>query len=71
MSAKAAFRQSDVRRAIQAVESGGSFVRAVEIEANGTIRVLTGERPLRLASNNDDDWVASAGETEVPRAKGS
>lgn len=62
------FRQSEIRRAMQAVESGGGFVRAVEIDPDGTVRILTGPRPDPLASNENDDWVAFAGTPEISRA---
>lgn len=64
-----AFRIADVRRAIQAVESGGKCVTAVEFFGRDRFRVLTGQPSTAPASEHDaDDWVSDAGEKAVQRA---
>lgn len=66
------FKQCDVERAIRGVQALGLTVEAVEISADGAIRVLT-RRPLPgVALNDDDDWVNLAGETtDHRRARGA
>ena len=58
------FKQRDVERAIRGAQAGGLTVEAVEISAEGSIRVLT-RRPLPgVPLNDDDDWVNLAGATK-------
>jgi hypothetical protein len=64
----APFRASDISRAWRAVESVGGIVRAVEIAPDGTLRLLTDPSTTVPASNDDQDWVALAGQAEISRA---
>lgn len=66
------FKQSDIERLIRGAQALGLTVEAVEIAADGAIRVLT-RRPLPgVALNDDDDWVNLAGETtDHRRARGA
>ncbi|WP_228866168.1 hypothetical protein [Roseibium aggregatum] len=43
MKTKATFKQTDVKRAIKAVQEAGLEVQTVEITRDGTIRILTSE----------------------------
>ena len=76
------FRQSDVVRAIKALQVAECEVRGVEVEPSGTFRVLRGsaalsdaediERRMREAFGEGDDWEALAGRDDQmpgPRRK--
>lgn len=66
---RATFSIVDVRRAVQAVESGGKCVTGVEFLGGERFRVLTGDEPGDSASTSDaGDWVDDAGEKAVRRA---
>jgi hypothetical protein len=58
MSRAAAFKQSDVTRAVKGVEDGGKSVAAVDIKRDGTIRVFIGQpaRASDLTSEGPDEW---------------
>lgn len=64
-----AFSIVDVRRAVQAVESGGKCVTGVEFLGGDRFRVLTADNPPPPPSGEQsDDWVSHAGETAVRSA---
>ena len=70
-ASRVTFRKCDVRRAMQAVESGGRCVESVEFFPNGGFRVLTratGEAAVQL---DNQDWTDLAGLPEVSRAQGA
>lgn len=49
MTAKVAFRQADLQRAVKAVQAAGLPLTAIEIEPDGTIRILTSEPASALS----------------------
>lgn len=51
------FRESDVRRAVRAVEAAGKEVAAVEISAEGKIRIVVG-KPGEQDSQAVNEWDA-------------
>ena len=66
---RASFSIVEVRRAVQAVESGGKSVTGVEFLGGDRFRVLTGD--LSEAPTSDQqlgDWVDDAGEAAVRSA---
>jgi hypothetical protein len=56
MTRAAAFKLSDVQRAVKAVQAAGLTVHAVEVTPDGTVRVLTG--PAGAAMIEDPATVA-------------
>lgn len=63
----AAWTKADVRRAIQAVETGDKCAQAVEFNLDGSFKVLIGrasEAPVVAQA----DWTDLAGQTDLHRA---
>jgi hypothetical protein len=57
----AAFRQSDVTRAVKAVGAAGVGIARVEIDKAGKIIIITGEttdQPGQASGNDLDNWIA-------------
>lgn len=61
MTKAAAFRLSDVQRAIKAAAGSGLTVSGVEITKNGTIRVLTGAAAAAQGLSPFEAWEAANG----------
>ena len=60
--AASTFRKSDVKRAIQAVESAGMTVRRVEIDTAGKIILVPDDGATAMQPNPQDpldNWIAS------------
>ncbi|MHC3128155.1 hypothetical protein OB03_13120 [Brevundimonas sp. GN22] len=60
MTIHVAFRQTDIRRAIKAVESGGKSVAAVDFPPEGGFRLVVGEgvsipKPIKGGQNEWDE----------------
>jgi hypothetical protein len=53
----ATFRESDVRRAVHAVEATGREIAAVEISADGKIRIVVGKPGEQVSTINPWDEV--------------
>jgi hypothetical protein len=68
MTRAATFKQGDVRRAMQAVESGGRCVESVEFFPGGSFRVLTRAPGEAAVQQDNQDWTDLAGAPEVSRA---
>jgi len=60
MTRAAAFKLSDIQRAVKAVQAAGLKVHAVEVAPDGTIRVLTS----RAAGATQDDPAVVAWEVK-------
>jgi hypothetical protein len=57
----AAFRQSDLTRAVKAVTAAGGGIARVEIDKAGKIIIITGEttdQPGQASGNDLDNWIA-------------
>jgi hypothetical protein len=57
----AAFRQSDLTRAVKAVTAAGVGIARVEIDKAGKIIIITGEttdQPGQASGNDLDNWIA-------------
>ena len=55
---RCSFRESDVRRAVRAIEATGKEVCAVEISAEGKIRIVVGKpNPQQSVGGNEWDEV--------------
>ena len=64
---RCSFRESDVRRAVRAIEATGKEIAAVEISAEGKIRIVVGKpNPQQSAGGNEwDEVLANAEDTQV------
>jgi hypothetical protein len=66
---RASFSIVEVRRAVQAVESGGKSVTGVEFLGGDRFLVLTADKSAPPPSGEQsDDWVTHAGDTAVRSA---
>lgn len=63
----APWTKTDVRRAIQAVETGDKCAQAVEFLPDGAFRVLIGKAP-EAPVVAPADWTDLAGQKNLPRA---
>lgn len=59
---RTSFRAADVRRVLAWIQSSGLSVEAVEITVDGSLRVLTTRPSPAVAVNQNEDWVAHAGQ---------
>ncbi len=66
--ARTPFRQTDISRAIKAVEKAGKSVARVEVDHNGRIVVICGE-PEEVARTGTVDLVAIARGEDGPKGK--
>ncbi len=57
-----------LRDAIAAFEAAGRTVAGLRVYPNGTVDILTEGPAAPPVANDDGDWVALAGQTEIPRA---
>lgn len=55
---------------IRAMEACGQPFTAAKVSPDGTVTLLTtdSKAPILQGSNDDDDWVNLAGQTEIHRA---
>ena len=51
------FRENEVRRAVRAAAKENLVVTGLEVEPNGTIRVLTGPPGTKSQVNELDKWL--------------
>lgn len=60
MSTQATFRQSDVTRAVKAVEASGRHVASVRVERDGTIVVILARSgDAEQAEDGEEKWDVS------------
>lgn len=64
-------RKALIADTLAAFAALGQPVKGARICDNGDVLLLTEAPAAALPSNDDGDWVDLAGQTEVPRAKGS
>jgi hypothetical protein len=57
--ARLAFRQTDMTRAVRAVEAAGKRVARVEVDRDGKIVVIVGEPSKTEASGEGNEWDAA------------
>jgi hypothetical protein len=55
---RCSFRESDVRRAVRAIEATGKEIAAVEISAEGKIRIVVGKSDAQKSagSGESNEW---------------
>jgi hypothetical protein len=50
------FRQRDITRAVKAVSAAGVSVSRVDLKADGTVSIVTGESQATIPSESTDGW---------------